>query len=97
MGLQFFNPVLLLNLVEVVPALVTAEATLDRISAFTTDVLGRHVIVARDRAGFVVNSRLFPFIVSAIRMFASGLVEAAEVSEGMVRGCARPRSLLRLA
>lgn len=97
LGLHFFNPVPVLNLVEIVPSLVTDDAAWQRIRSFVSDVLGRHVISSQDRAGFVVNSLLIPYILSAIRMFESGFALAHDIDEGMVRGCAHPMGPLRLA
>ncbi|MGW6796507.1 3-hydroxybutyryl-CoA dehydrogenase [Streptomyces chartreusis] len=96
-GLHFFNPVPILDLVELVPTLATADAAWDRLRHFATDALNRHVIVSQDRAGFVVNALLIPYIVSAIRMFESGFAVAHDIDEGMVRGCAHPMGPLRLA
>lgn len=97
LGLHFFNPVPVLNLVEIVPSLVTDDTAWQRIRSFVSDVLGRHVISSQDRAGFVVNSLLIPYILSAIRMFESGFALAHDIDEGMVRGCAHPMGPLRLA
>ncbi|MEV4033620.1 3-hydroxybutyryl-CoA dehydrogenase [Streptomyces umbrinus] len=96
-GLHFFNPVPVLDLVELVPSLATADAAWERIRAFAAETLGRHVIVSQDRAGFVVNSLLIPYIVAAVRMFESGFAVAHDIDEGMVRGCAHPMGPLRLA
>ncbi|MGW6954071.1 3-hydroxybutyryl-CoA dehydrogenase [Streptomyces chartreusis] len=96
-GLHFFNPVPVLDLVELVPSLVTSDSSWGRLRAFVTETLNRHVIVSQDRAGFVVNSLLVPYIVSAIRMFESGFATAHDIDEGMVRGCAHPMGPLRLA
>lgn len=96
-GLHFFNPVPVLDLVELVPSLVIADSAWERIRAFAADTLGRHVIVSQDRAGFVVNSLLIPYIVSAIRMLESGFAVAHDIDAGMVRGCAHPMGPLRLA
>ncbi|MEU3735102.1 3-hydroxybutyryl-CoA dehydrogenase [Streptomyces sp. NPDC033538] len=97
LGLHFFNPVPVLNLIELVPSLVTEDAAWQRIRSFVTDVLGRHVISSQDRAGFVVNALLIPYLLSAIRMFESGFALAHDIDEGMVRGCAHPMGPLRLA
>ncbi|WP_329390570.1 3-hydroxybutyryl-CoA dehydrogenase [Streptomyces sp. NBC_01716] len=96
-GMHFFNPVPVLDLVELVPSLVISDTAWERLRAFVTDRLNRHVIVSQDRAGFVVNSLLVPYIVSAIRMFESGFASAHDIDEGMVRGCAHPLGPLRLA
>src|SRR4029450_1783721 len=59
--------------------------------------LGKHAIACQDRAGFVVNSLLIPFILSAIRMLESGFATAADIDEGLVRGAAHPQGPLALA
>ncbi|MFB4426315.1 3-hydroxybutyryl-CoA dehydrogenase [Streptomyces sp. QL37] len=97
MGLHFFNPVPVLDLVELVPSLVTTDTAWERTHHFVTKVLGRHAIVSQDRAGFVVNSLLIPYLLAAIRMFESGFALAQDIDEGMVRGCAHPMGPLALA
>lgn len=71
-GIHFFNPVPVLPLVELVPSLLTAPDTVRRSRAFVEDQLGKQAIDCQDRAGFVVNALLTPFILSAIRMCESG-------------------------
>jgi 3-hydroxybutyryl-CoA dehydrogenase len=97
LGIHFFNPVPVLSLVELVPSLLTAPAVTDRARAFVQDTLGKHPIEAPDRAGFVVNALLVPFILSAIRMLESGLASAEDIDEGLVRGAAHPQGPLALA
>ncbi len=96
-GLHFFNPVPVLPLVELVPSLMTSPATADRVTAFAGDVLGKHVIRSQDRAGFVVNALLIPYLLSAIRMLESGFATASDIDAGMVHGCAHPMGPLALA
>jgi 3-hydroxybutyryl-CoA dehydrogenase len=96
-GLHFFNPVPVLNLVEVVPSLMTSAETLAAAESFATDTLHKVTIRSQDRAGFVVNALLIPFILSAIRMLESGFASANDIDEGMVRGCSHPMGPLRLA
>jgi 3-hydroxybutyryl-CoA dehydrogenase len=96
-GLHFFNPVPVLNLVEVVPSLMTSPETIAKAEAFATDTLHKVTIRSQDRAGFVVNALLIPFILSAIRMLESGFASANDIDEGMVRGCSHPMGPLRLA
>ncbi|WP_042414033.1 3-hydroxybutyryl-CoA dehydrogenase [Streptacidiphilus anmyonensis] len=96
-GVHFFNPVPVLPLVELVPSLLTAERTAERAEAFVTGVLGKRVIRAGDRAGFVVNALLVPYLLSAIRMLESGFASAADIDQGMVQGCAHPLGPLALA
>ncbi|MFC9399241.1 3-hydroxybutyryl-CoA dehydrogenase [Streptomyces sp. NPDC057027] len=96
MGLHFFNPVPVFDLVELVPSLLTDDSAWTRMRHFVSTVLGRHVIVSQDRAGFVVNSLLVPYLLSAIRMFESGFAVAHDIDEGMVRGCGHPMGPLAL-
>ncbi|WP_370964100.1 3-hydroxybutyryl-CoA dehydrogenase [Amycolatopsis sp. cg9] len=96
-GVHFFNPVPVLPLVELVPSLLTTEATVDRARAFARDVLGKQAILCQDRAGFVVNALLIPFILAAIRMFESGFATREAIDEGLVRGAAHPQGPLALA
>ena len=96
-GVHFFNPVPVLPLVELVGSVLTAADTLDRAEAFLSDGLGKTVIRTPDRAGFVVNALLFPYLLSAIRMVESGVADAEAVDRGMELGCAHPMGPLRLA
>src|SRR5690606_40380601 len=59
-GVHFFNPVPVLRLVELVPSLLTSQATTDRSRALAEDQLGKKTILCQDRAGFVVNALLIP-------------------------------------
>lgn len=97
LGVHFFNPVPVLSLVELVPSYLTAEATTERARTFVQDVLGKHAIDCKDRAGFVVNALLIPFLLSAIRMVENGVATAADIDEGLVRGCAHPQGPLALS
>jgi 3-hydroxybutyryl-CoA dehydrogenase len=96
-GIHFFNPVPVLSLVELVPSLLTAEETTARARAFVETLLGKHPILSQDRAGFVVNALLIPFVLSAIRMLESGFATAEDIDEGLVRGAAHPQGPLALA
>jgi 3-hydroxybutyryl-CoA dehydrogenase len=96
-GIHFFNPVPVLNLVELVPSLLTSDETVARADALATDVLGKQVIRSQDRAGFVVNALLVPYLLSAIRMLESGFATAEDIDRGMVVGCAHPMGPLALA
>jgi 3-hydroxybutyryl-CoA dehydrogenase len=96
-GIHFFNPVPVLKLVELVPSLLTSEVTSDGAERFATEVLGKRVIRSQDRAGFVVNALLIPYLLSSIRMLESGFATADDIDAGMVEGCAHPMGPLRLA
>lgn len=95
-GMHFFNPATVQELVEVIPSVLTDPATVERVSALATDTLGKTVIRARDRAGFVVNALLVPYMLSAIRMFEAGHATAEDIDTGMVLGCAHPMGPLAL-
>jgi 3-hydroxybutyryl-CoA dehydrogenase len=95
-GIHFFNPVPVLRLVELVTSLLTAEETSGRAEAFATEQLGKHVIRSRDRAGFIVNALLIPYLLSAIRMLESGFATPEDIDAGMVEGCAHPMGPLAL-
>jgi 3-hydroxybutyryl-CoA dehydrogenase len=95
-GLHFFNPVPVLHLVELVPSLMTSEETLSRLESFASEVLGKQVIRARDRAGFIVNALLVPYLLSAIRMAESGFATHEDIDAGMVKGCNHPMGPLAL-
>lgn len=97
LGVHFFNPVPVLPLVELVPSLMTDDATTERARAFVQDDLGKNAIDCQDRAGFVVNALLIPFILSAIRMFESGFASAEDIDQGLVLGAAHPQGPLALA
>jgi len=96
-GIHFFNPVPVLRLVEVVTSLLTSAATTERASSFAGDVLHKRVIRSQDRAGFIVNALLIPYILSSIRMMESGFASAEDIDTGMVEGCNHPMGPLRLA
>jgi 3-hydroxybutyryl-CoA dehydrogenase len=97
LGVHFFNPVPVLSLVELVPSLLTAPETTERARTFVEKTLGKHAIDCQDRAGFVVNALLIPFVLSAIRMLESGFATAKDIDEGLVRGAAHPQGPLALA
>jgi 3-hydroxybutyryl-CoA dehydrogenase len=97
MGIHFFNPVPVLTLVELVPSLLTSAETTERARRFVEDRLGKQAIDCQDRAGFVVNALLIPFLLSAIRMLESGFATADDIDRGLVLGAAHPQGPLALA
>ena len=97
LGIHFFNPVPVLRLVELVTSLLTSPETATRAEGFAAEVLHKKVIRSQDRAGFIVNALLIPYILSAIRMMESGFATAADIDTGMVEGCNHPMGPLRLA
>ena len=96
-GIHFFNPVPVLKLVELVTSLLTSPETSDRAERFVEDVLDKRAIRSQDRAGFIVNALLIPYLLSSIRMLESGFASANDIDQGMVLGCAHPMGPLALA
>jgi len=96
-GIHFFNPVPVLHLVELVSSLLTAPETTAVAETFAADQLGKRVVKSQDRAGFIVNALLIPYLLSAIRMMESGFASADDIDLGMVEGCNHPMGPLRLA
>jgi len=95
-GLHFFNPVPILPLVEVVASLLSSEETVERAERFAVEALGKRAIRSKDRAGFIVNALLVPYLLSAIRMMESGFATPEDIDTGMVKGCAHPMGPLAL-
>jgi 3-hydroxybutyryl-CoA dehydrogenase len=96
-GVHFFNPVPVLPLVEIVESLLTSKDTLLAVTDFAEKRLHKQTIRSKDRAGFVVNALLIPYLLSAVRMLESGFASAEDIDQGMVKGCAHPMGPLALA
>jgi 3-hydroxybutyryl-CoA dehydrogenase len=95
-GIHFFNPVPVLPLVELVTSLLTSDETAAAAEQFAVERLGKTVIRSQDRAGFVVNALLIPYLLSSIRMLESGFATREHIDDGMVLGCAHPMGPLAL-
>ncbi len=95
-GIHFFNPVPVMRLVEVVPSLLTSEETETDANSFAERILAKRVVRSQDRAGFVVNALLIPYLLSAVRMYESGFASAEDIDAGMVLGCGHPMGPLAL-
>ncbi|MBM7416290.1 MULTISPECIES: 3-hydroxybutyryl-CoA dehydrogenase [Nocardiaceae] len=96
-GMHFFNPVPVLPLVELISSLKTSDAVLARAERFAADVLGKQVVRAADRSGFVVNALLVPYLLSAIRMVESGFATRDDIDKATVLGLAHPMGPLALS
>jgi 3-hydroxybutyryl-CoA dehydrogenase len=96
LGMHFFNPVPVLPLVELVPSLRTGQSTVDAARAFTEDRLGKKTVLCKDRAGFVVNALLVPYLLAAVRMVEAGVATAEDVDTAMVAGANHPMGPLAL-
>src|SRR4051794_347473 len=97
LGMHFFNPVPVLPLVELVTSIMTEPETVDTAREFAEGTLGKQCIDSQDRAGFVVNALLIPYLLSAIRMYESGFASKEDIDHGMVLGCAHPMGPLALS
>ena len=95
-GLHFFNPPPVMKLVEIVRTLVTADETVETCRALA-EQLGKRPIISKDRAGFIVNYLLVPFMIDAIKAYENGLASKEDIDAGMVYGCNHPMGPLRLA
>ena len=95
-GLHFFNPAPVMPLVEIIPCELSSDETVSRAREFASDQLGKTTITAKDRAGFVVNALLIPYLLAAIRMADAGLASAADIDKAMVGGCNHPMGPLAL-
>jgi 3-hydroxybutyryl-CoA dehydrogenase len=96
LGMHFFNPVPVLPLVELVPSLRTGQSTVDAAREFAEGRLGKKTVLCKDRAGFVVNALLVPYLLAAIRMVEAGVATAEDVDTAMVAGANHPMGPLAL-
>jgi len=94
-GMHFFNPPPVMKLLEVVRALTTSEETV----AFARGIggrLGKTAVLAKDRAGFIVNFLLIPYLNSAIRMLDEGFATREDIDAGVELGLGHPMGPLKL-
>jgi 3-hydroxybutyryl-CoA dehydrogenase len=95
LGLHFFSPVPVMPLVEVVRTIDTDAATIAFAERFAA-TLGKTTIASRDRAGFIVNTLLAPYLAAAIRMLEEGFATREDIDAGMKIGCGHPMGPLTL-
>lgn len=96
-GLHFFNPVPVMGLVELISTVLSSPETEARAEKFAIDQLGKTVIHAKDRAGFIVNMLLVPYLLEAIRLYENGVATAEDIDTGMRLGANHPMGPLTLA
>ena len=94
-GLHFFNPVPLMQLVEVVRTVTTSTGTFDRALAFGKS-LGKEAVAAKDNSGFIVNLLLVPYLLDAIRALEHGVASTVDIDNAMKLGCGYPMGPLTL-
>jgi len=95
-GLHFFNPVQLMQLVEVVKTEDTDSAVFDRAMQYAKD-LGKTPIECIDTPGFVVNRLLIPYLCEALLMYERGVASAADIDTAMRLGASHPMGPIALA
>jgi 3-hydroxybutyryl-CoA dehydrogenase len=96
LGLHFFNPVQVMKLVEVIRCLTTTDQTLAAGVEFAKS-LGKMIVETSDRAGFIVNRLLVPYMLDAIRAYEEGVGTIDEIDEAMKAGAGHPMGPLALA
>ena len=94
-GIHFFNPAPLMKLVEVVRPLTASDDTIKTAMGFAT-ACGKDAIEVTDRAGFVVNALLFPYLNNAVRMLENGTASREDIDTAMQGGCNFPMGPLAL-
>ena len=88
-GLHFFNPAPVMKLVEVVSTISTADDVTATAHAFSAAV-GKHPVACTDRAGFIVNALLFPYLNDAVKMLEAHYATADDIDAAMKVGCGYP-------
>ncbi len=94
-GFHFFNPAQVMKLVELVHTVATDASVVDSAKAFA-EGLGKTPVPCRDRAGFIANLLLFPYLNSAVRMLEQGYASREDIDAAMQLGCGHPMGPLAL-
>ena len=89
LGVHFFNPAPVMGLVELVKTVVTDEAVLNDARAFVESV-GKSPVICQDRAGFIANLLLFPYLNSAVRLLERGVASQEDIDSAMKAGANMP-------
>jgi 3-hydroxybutyryl-CoA dehydrogenase len=95
LGLHFFSPVPVMDLVEVVVALDTSKETIVTAEGFV-ERIGKTAIETKDRSGFIVNMLLVPYLMAAVRMYEENFATREAIDRGMQLGCGHPMGPLTL-
>ncbi len=94
-GVHFFNPASMMSLVEIVQTLVTSDETVAEVREFA-EACGKSPVLVKDRAGFIVNALLFPYLNNAVRMLENGTANRDDIDAAMKGGCNFPMGPLAL-
>ena len=95
LGMHFFNPVPVMGLIELVRAITTSEDTVEFGRAYGV-ALGKTTVESRDRAGFIVNALLIPYLNGAIRMLEDGFATREDIDTAVHLGLNHPMGPLQL-
>ena len=95
LGMHFFNPVPVMGLIELVRAITTSEDTVEFGRAYGV-ALGKTTVESRDRAGFIVNALLIPYLNGAIRMLEDGFATREDIDTAIHLGLNHPMGPLQL-
>jgi 3-hydroxybutyryl-CoA dehydrogenase len=88
-GLHFFNPAPVMKLVEVVSTIATAPDVVATAHGLC-GAIGKHPVHCGDRAGFIVNALLFPYLNDAVKMLEAHYAQVADIDTAMKVGCGLP-------
>jgi 3-hydroxybutyryl-CoA dehydrogenase len=88
-GIHFFNPAPMMSLVEVIKPLSASDETIATAVEFAT-ACGKNAVQVEDRAGFIVNALLFPYLNNAVRMWENGTASMDDIDTAMMGGCNFP-------
>ncbi len=88
-GIHFFNPAPMMKLVEIIRPITAADETITVATAFAASC-GKDAVEVKDRAGFIVNALLFPYLNNAVRMWEQGTASMADIDTAMQGGCNFP-------
>ncbi len=94
-GVHFFNPAPMMSLVEIVRPLTASDETVAAVTAFAAKC-GKDPVEVKDRAGFIVNALLFPYLNNAVRMLENGTASRDDIDTAMKGGCNFPMGPLAL-
>ncbi len=96
LGLHFFNPAAIMKLVEIVPTVRTDDGVVEQARAFV-DRVGKVGVLCGDRAGFIVNALLFPYINDAVKMLDSHYATSEQIDSALKLGAGYPMGPFQLA
>ena len=94
-GIHFFNPAPMMSLVEIVRPLTASDETIATARSFA-ETCGKGPVEVKDRAGFIVNALLFPYLNNAVRMLENRTASRDDIDAAMKGGCNFPMGPLAL-